>query len=368
MKADRTTVNQPRDIEQQLEALIASANEAPDPSEAPAPATGESPIEGEFVDLIGGAFADQVQMLLDEAAAASAGPSDAVVSAEKIESSPEPVLNDPPVQEEEAILKQIDDMLAEAADQSIFGEFQSIDQIEQGADLLISDEAVIKPQHLDESPAAPSVAAAVSEVEESGLDGDFQSPDDLDRQEVPLSAAAQAVADELDEQAGESSIQGDMETLEQTLGQGPEASGQPDDQTMVEIEAVIAQAEAEAQADEQAEEDAQSRPLSAAAQVAASPDQSVSRASRGQLLVGLLAKLDWPLSGVSPSIRKLVGYLAIGHIALGAGMLAWAMLGLMGAAAVGSLAVLGIAAKVVGSIFRGGRGAADAAKSDQCTA
>ena len=323
-------MNQPKDLEQQLDELTANASDATaQGADVPVSAPTQAPSDGDLVDVVGGEFADQVQRLLDETAAEPVAPAGMAHTDVPAPESDEAIDLD----DEEALLQQIDTLLAEAAEDKVFSDTDSLDELTDDVNIAISDKAIAKQDAVAESDE-PEASADENDLV---LEGDFQSLEELDSEEAaqvgertsefvgedePLSPAAQAVADELDDDNGDSAIDGDMETLEQTLAEPEEliVSGS-DDEAIAEVEAEIEEAPSAADLDDQPEP----QPLDAAAQEH-SDAAAVASDPKTSFLPRLISALDWPLSGASQQTRNLVGCLAISQVCLALCLLGKAIL------------------------------------------
>ena len=184
-------------IEDQLDALLNQADAA---SEADAPAGTGAPAkpdddEGGAGDVVGGAFADEVQQMLDEAAAEldEADAHDADAAEPQTEQEDEAAGH-------EALIGQIDSMLAEAADEAIGGDFESVEALGLGDEVdLPPDPTELAAAELspsldtepDAEPEAPTGAEAPGDEPADAVAGAFESIDDLatDTQPAPREAA-----------------------------------------------------------------------------------------------------------------------------------------------------------------------------------
>jgi len=270
-------------------------------------------------DLSGSDFADQVQKMLDEATASLDTPPNAAAAPPSAEPETDSRSETEPEESEtsadDQLIGEIDDMLAEAADDSITGDFESIDEIEQAeSGELPADPAAFGATESPEADVSPAGVAAASD-EAAGVDGDFESvaeatmeqssTDDQvnDEQEQELSDAAKAVAAELD---ADEAVVRDFEspdTLDIDEAEGDEPV----------IENVAAQASAPAAAPA---EPKSATPPESDAQAVDEPAGEEDSTEGSSRLVTILAKINKPLDGVSETMKNVVGTVALVTLAM----------------------------------------------------
>jgi hypothetical protein len=336
-------------LEAQLNALAGQCDAgdagAPDAADeiAPTEDADASPESGD--DLAGSDFADQVQKMLDEAAA-SIEPSDeasdasespavvpepSVASEEATSAEPVATAEEPEVEEksaDETLIDQIDSMLAEAADDSLAGDFESIDEVEASLiDQLPTDPGVYaEAEHL-EADATGELQASAAE-EPPSIEGDFESVDEVAMQtsstmeqadeaegadeedQAELSEAAAAVAAELD---ADEAIAGDFEApdaLEEHTEDEPATENVAAKATALEPE----QPKSESTSEPAVEPAAKTE--SPAEEAEAETAKPARRPDKTMVLLSIMAKINKPLDGLSDTMKNVVGTVALATLAL----------------------------------------------------
>jgi len=331
-------VSQTHDIEPQLDALAAEASAGEGaPGDAPAAPDVSQDAAAPATDVAGHEFADQVQQMLDEAAADVATQTDDDTGIEGEFESPDALSDDPaPADDQPAatrdsteagddeseMLEQIDAMLAEGAEDQVMGDFASVDDLDtEGEQTAIAEAAPpVESEPTDAQGEIDGDFEVPGADDEDDPAGDFQSVEEMDdanvkpvrrplegERDARLTPAAQAVADELDEDA--------------SLGQ-PAAD---DDDTTEEP------ATDSSHADDNTHEAA---------------DESTS------LIDTIVAKLDAPLAGCSMQTRNTVGVFALGQLSIAFVLIAKAMLGTLWAIILAAVLGVGMAIAVFMLLLR----------------
>lgn len=338
-------------LESQLNALAGQCDTddagAPDAADEIAPTEDAVASTESGGDLAGSDFADQVQKMLDEATASIEPPdeeSDAPAPeppAVAPEPSPAPVQAasaEPVAKDEEAkvedksadetLIDQIDSMLAEAADDSLAGDFESIDEMEASLiDELPTDPGVFsEAEQLEVDAAGEPQAAAAEEL--PSIEGDFESVDEVAMQtssaaeqgdegeeaeeenQAELSEAAAAVAAELD---ADEAITGDFEApdaLEEDTEEEPAIENVTAKATAPEPEQPKSESTSEPAVEPAAKADA---PAEEAEAETAKPAR---RPDKAMVLLSIMAKINKPLDGLSDTMKNVVGTVALATLAL----------------------------------------------------
>jgi len=182
------TTNQPQsDIDDQLDAMVESAEQGSDqPGSEGENSPGGSESGG---DVAGHEFADQVQKILDEAQTdidkadqamenaddAANSPGDDATAGENADDSGS-APGEEEGDDEAQLLSQIDQMLSEQAEDAVAGDFQSVDEV---TDEGTEDEQSLPPSPAEAVAGEDASAAGEDATEESDVDGDMQSIDEL---------------------------------------------------------------------------------------------------------------------------------------------------------------------------------------------
>lgn|GEM_PF-6468600 len=207
-------------VEAVVEPVEAAAEPAVEATSAtPAEATPAAPAPDEAIDTSGLDLASQIQQLLDDARTHHAEPSSAASSPAPAApvapaAMPRPVKPAPAASAEQDALPEtlniqdIDQMLAEEADQALAGDFETIHEVlaaEQLPEAPVTPDP--EPVAMSPSPASPAAPPAQEAAEDDELEGSFEEPDAVLQQAAmastgrsELSEDARAVAQELDDQ------------------------------------------------------------------------------------------------------------------------------------------------------------------------
>ncbi len=301
------------DLDAQIDALMtdvqksdeqpapgAKADDQADPSPAPAgeAANGQAPADG---DIAGMALADEIQEMLDEAAAGHADPPDEPAQAEP--QPAEPVDPDEAAeQREKELVAQIDQMLAEQAEavmeseDDVSGSFESIDEVLDAAPADSSDDPPTEPAEASGEPVAAAPA------EPSGKD----QPDD-------------------------NAIDGEIQTLEHVLGDEDKAS--PEDQPAAPVAEEEALTPGAAAVAEELDAEQAAGPPVVDDPLAQAPDESNEAPAgrpRREIAVAIarrvLEPVNRPFSRLSPTVRDTLGWIGLSNAAAAVALLLYVLL------------------------------------------
>ncbi len=395
-----------KDLGAQIDALLAGKgnNPAPAPADpAPAPQPPEPPEEqaGEQAavedapaepngegDLAGMALADEIQELLDEAAAEGSA-SDAPAEPETV-AEPEAAIEpeelaqpaEPATEEdiEKQLISQIDQMLAEQAgnmmekeeqtpaaeEDAASGEFASVKDVV--GDEPAAQETDADPQAAVDDMFAQALAEAndeaaepVSDTEEDDtleVEGDFESVENILDEEKqaeasPEEAPAEAATDD-------ASVEGEMESVDDVLEEDKSSEGEEVEGDIASVDDVMSEDDAPAEetvdmtADDGGGEATMAEELSAAAaavaaeldeeaadeaaapaeeQVAEQPEEAQALRPAAKLnLAALIAKLDpilekinRPFAKLPENVRQTLGWIGLTQVALAGVLLLYAL-------------------------------------------
>jgi len=333
-------------LETQLDAL---ADQCADDGATGAPSDGDATNEPAD-DLAGSEFADQVQKMLDEATANldGSGMTKSVDRAHDDESTDEtgedeptssagatvprtePAVGDSADDEvdgqadqpsdqsgDDALIHQIDSMLADAADAALVGDFESVDEMDptEGGELPADPASFVTPDELEtdaESSDDRPTDATSTEAAADGMNdhppGAFESVDEVadadasvdDADAAALSEGAAAVAAELD---AEEQLQGDFECPTETL------DDERDDEPVIETAGGTVEPTRDEAVDGEVGESATGDGEGATiAEAEPAPPPSP--------VIVVMAKINRPIDGLSEPMKNAVGVIAIGTLGM----------------------------------------------------